>query len=320
MSILEEIIYLNKAILIIKAWWMYEGRILGSNIGWISTYTLEVLIVYILINYYDEIHSPIDVYFKFFEVDWWDYLVTIFGLLDWNHTYKEVEELAFIIYQLINSETNKEKEQRMKDHYKILQLYQEKFDELNEKYWRNLTKPSNTPISYFLNVIDPINYTNNLGKSINNFHSKRIKRILMKQRTKLSKLISFKRELSLTDCISEEDAMKYKQNIWSLFDKIYEVMAIKIDHDPINYWSQLKLASPQLKNFYYPISYLNSSPYNSYGDNMQYQMPSSLPSMSLNLQFSGVRGFQPQSHESSIYDSLNLSGDIQNIMKENMNK
>ena len=161
---------------------MYEGRILGSNIGWISTYTLEVLIVFILINHYDEIQSPIDVYLKFFEFEWWKNLVTIFGFLEWNNSYKDIDELSNTISQLINEETNKDKEIRMREHLRILKLYQEKYAELNEKYTRNVFKASNTPISYFLNVIDPINYSNNLGKSISNFNSKRIKRILMKQR------------------------------------------------------------------------------------------------------------------------------------------
>jgi hypothetical protein len=141
-----------------------------------------VLIVYILINYYEEISSPIDVYFKFFEFEWWENLVTIFGFLDCNNAYKDVDELSTIINQLIVSEPSKDKELRMKEHMKILGVYQGKYTELNEKYTRNALKQSNTPISYFLNVIDPINYSNNLGKSISNFNSKRIKRILIKQR------------------------------------------------------------------------------------------------------------------------------------------
>jgi hypothetical protein len=114
--------------------------------------------------------------------------------------------------------------------------------------------------------------------------------------------------------------MQYKQSIWSLFDKIYEVMAIKINHDPMSYLSQLKLTSPQLKNMYYPMGYMNQSPYSNIEMDMQYQMQSNLSSISLNLPFTGTRGSQITLSDSSNYDSSNLNGDIQNIMKEKIDK
>ena len=37
----------KKSILMIKAWCLYEGHILGSHIGCFSTYALEVLILFV---------------------------------------------------------------------------------------------------------------------------------------------------------------------------------------------------------------------------------------------------------------------------------
>jgi len=47
----------KKAILILKAWCMYKGRVLGSNIGCFSSYTLEVLIVHLILTH--DIKTPI---------------------------------------------------------------------------------------------------------------------------------------------------------------------------------------------------------------------------------------------------------------------
>lgn len=96
----------KKAIYILKAWWMYEGRILGSNIGWISSYTLEVLIVFLLINHSDELHTAIDVFFKFFEYDWHKYMVTILGLTKLEDASKLIEKAEQSYANRLNPEVN----------------------------------------------------------------------------------------------------------------------------------------------------------------------------------------------------------------------
>jgi len=87
---------------------MYEGRILGSNIGCIATYTLEVLIIYLLINFSDDIETPLDVYFKFFEVygnfDWDHYLVTIFGFIKIDDVVNGIISIDEAIHNLTHDE------------------------------------------------------------------------------------------------------------------------------------------------------------------------------------------------------------------------
>lgn len=170
---------------------MYEGRILGSNIGCISSYTLEVLIVFILINHFDEIESPIDLFFKFFEYDWNKYVVTIFGLTKLEDA-KENPELITNFSEVLTSEIDLKRSTLLHAHYELLVTHQKQFDQWNEKYGHASGQESNTPLNYFLNIIDPINPSNNLGKSINNFHSKRIKRVFNRQKENLKPLVQIK--------------------------------------------------------------------------------------------------------------------------------
>lgn len=165
---------------------MYEGRILGSNIGWMSSYTLEVLVVHLLIHYEHEIETPLDVFFKFFEIDLEDTVVTIFNIckLEDAQTHPELLSLEDYLSSLPNPED--ELAVKLKMHHEILLEQQETFDSWNELYECNLNRNANTPLVYYLNIIDPINPSNNLGKSISHFNSKRILRVLQRQKEKLS--------------------------------------------------------------------------------------------------------------------------------------
>lgn len=95
-----------------------------------------------------------------------------------------ISDIADEITEVIASQTDLKQQQVMKDHYEILKRHQETYSDLCDKYTRNLIKPSNIALTYFLNVVDPINFGNNLGKSISNYHNRRIKRILAVQKQK----------------------------------------------------------------------------------------------------------------------------------------
>lgn len=55
-------------------WFTYEGNLLGSYAACMATYALYVLVIFVINNYYEELHTPIDVLRKFFQVwgnfDW----------------------------------------------------------------------------------------------------------------------------------------------------------------------------------------------------------------------------------------------------------
>lgn len=69
-------------------------------------------------------------------------------------------------------------------------------------------------MNYYLNIIDPLISENNLGKSISNFNSKRIKRVIANQFIKYKNLLAKRRN----------NPIEYKQEMLSFFSKIYLVM------------------------------------------------------------------------------------------------
>lgn len=56
----------KRSIILIKAWCYYESRILGSNHGLISTYALEILVLYIFNLYNNRFSGPLEVTNLFF--------------------------------------------------------------------------------------------------------------------------------------------------------------------------------------------------------------------------------------------------------------
>lgn len=57
---------LKKSIILIKAWFTYEGALLGSYAACMATYALYVLVIYIFNNYNTQLKTPMDVFKKFF--------------------------------------------------------------------------------------------------------------------------------------------------------------------------------------------------------------------------------------------------------------
>ncbi len=47
--------------MLIKAWCYHESHILGAHRGLISTYALEVLVLYIFNIFHKSLHSPLEV-------------------------------------------------------------------------------------------------------------------------------------------------------------------------------------------------------------------------------------------------------------------
>lgn len=56
----------KRSIILIKAWCYYESRLLGAHHGLISTYALEVLILYVFNLFHKSLHSPVEVCLKRF--------------------------------------------------------------------------------------------------------------------------------------------------------------------------------------------------------------------------------------------------------------
>lgn len=90
----------KRSILLIKAWSLYDARILASSNGCISSYALEAMIAHILNCYYNDFYSPIDVFKKFIkvysEIKWDSEIVTIFGIVSKNLIYEFIQSVIII--------------------------------------------------------------------------------------------------------------------------------------------------------------------------------------------------------------------------------
>ncbi|KAJ1377547.1 hypothetical protein SESBI_48768 [Sesbania bispinosa] len=73
----------KRSVILIKAWCFYESRILGSHHGLMSTYALEILVLYIFHVYNKKFAGPLEVLYRFLDFfsrfDWDNYCVSLRG-------------------------------------------------------------------------------------------------------------------------------------------------------------------------------------------------------------------------------------------------
>ena len=74
----------RRTLLLIKGWCCYEGNLMGSNIGLMASYTLEILVIYVFNLHYEYIYNEFDGFEKFFElmekIDWEKNIISLFGV------------------------------------------------------------------------------------------------------------------------------------------------------------------------------------------------------------------------------------------------
>ncbi|XP_034704326.1 uncharacterized protein LOC117928550 isoform X1 [Vitis riparia] len=73
----------KRSVILIKAWCYYEGRILGSHCGLLSTYALEILVLYVINLFYSSLYCPLAVLYRFLDYystfDWEKFGVSVLG-------------------------------------------------------------------------------------------------------------------------------------------------------------------------------------------------------------------------------------------------
>lgn len=180
-----------------------------------------MLIIHILLAYSDECQTPLDVYFKFFEiyseVNWDEDLVTIYGFIKIDDIVSGIVSLDQAIHSLLYKDNGEIKHENWAKMVEDLENHQKKYEQISEEYNFKPYKAPITPLTYPINIVDPLIHSNNLGKSISNFNSKRIKRIIHRQNSKYLHL----KQLRTTSLI------KYKQLLLTFFDDIYTIMGLK---------------------------------------------------------------------------------------------
>ena len=218
----------RRSLILIKAWCSFEGNLMGSNIGLMASYALEIIVIYVFNIYYDSIYSEFDGFEKFFEImdkfDWENSVISLFGIyssVDYQKRIVNYNKLNQSNHKNGNKNNNinnnmnepfwylvnkngKENNNNGKDAYTLKRIDEKKEEDeynnepllkLNEI--RKLISPINksmgniylkregkiingTNFVKLINILDPLNNHNNLGKSIS-FHSK----------SKMKKIISY---------------------------------------------------------------------------------------------------------------------------------
>jgi hypothetical protein len=210
----------RRTFLLIKAWFFYEGHLMGSNVGLMATYTLEILVIYIFNFYYYEINNEFEGFVKFFEIisefDWDNKIISLYGAFSKYDFYKKLEDYN----KFIQEEEEKGKKNVVNepfwylDENKEQSTIKENSDKKEPLFYINDIKRfvfylnKGMEISYLykegniisknnftkeINVLDPLNNHNNLGKSIS-FHSKsRIKSVMLYTRKKLNNILEMRK-------------------------------------------------------------------------------------------------------------------------------
>lgn len=199
----------RRTFLLIKGWCLYEGKLMGSNMGLMASYTLEILVIYLFNFYYDEINNEFEGFEKFFEImqkfNWEKELISLFGIISNFDFYKKLQNYNNNI-QLEASKNNKiimnkpfwylnEEEgtsnsikENLNDKEESIEKKEKKELLLNLSDIKNFMYHLNKGMEYtylrnegniissanfdkMVNVLDPLNNHNNLGKSIS-YHSK----------------------------------------------------------------------------------------------------------------------------------------------------
>ncbi|CAL0327467.1 unnamed protein product [Lupinus luteus] len=173
------------SIILIKAWCFHESRILGANRGLISSYALEVLVLYIFHIYSDifPFSGPLEVLFRFLDFfskfDWKNYIVSLLGPVP------------------INSLPNMMVERPLNDCGELL-LGRDILIALKALY--GVTRRTQEPfVSKHLNIVDPLCENNNLGRSISMGNLYRIKSAMALGAERLVRLFECTKEKITTE-------------------------------------------------------------------------------------------------------------------------
>jgi len=197
----------KRSLILIKAWCSYEGCILGSNIGLMASYLLEVLIAFVFNNNFNLIHNEFDAFVLFFEVinkvDWEKEILTLFGTMTIEEFSEKIKFGNYVkLFEnssdlILNSE--------------VIYGYVQKFEKFKDFDKVQNFNTANKIISIKnMNVIDPIFINNNLGKSVNFHNFSKIRKVFDLANKEIKKIIHMRKTC---------DAFEYLNHLLKLFSK-----------------------------------------------------------------------------------------------------
>ncbi|KAG4389894.1 hypothetical protein AAZX31_06G168700 [Glycine max] len=143
----------KRSIILIKAWCYYDSRLLGGHYGLLSTYAVEILVLYIINRFHSVVRGPLEVLYIFL-----DY----YSSFDWDHNYvsiwgpKSLSSLPEIVETPECDQGEFLLQKEFLTNYKNMCSYPTRASE---------TLTHEFPVK-FMNILDPLRNDNNLGRSV----------------------------------------------------------------------------------------------------------------------------------------------------------
>ncbi|XP_004502847.1 uncharacterized protein [Cicer arietinum] len=166
----------KRSIILVKAWCYYESRILGAHHGLLSTYAVEILVLYIINCFHSTVRGPLEVLYRFL-----DYYSTF----DWEKNYVTVDgpQALSSLPEIV--------EKPESDRVGFL---------LSKELLKNYRDMCSVPkasepftlqfLPKHLNILDPLKNDNNLGRSVSRGNLHRIRFALAFGARKLKEILT----------------------------------------------------------------------------------------------------------------------------------
>lgn len=169
------------SIILVKAWCFYESRIMGAQHALLSTYALETMVLYIISYFHEHAKTPLEVLHLF---------LRYFSEFDWEQHYLSLEGVHW------------------KETREACPLEGEQRPLLSADYLRHALRTycpvgeaagseKCTMTMKFLNVMDPLLPSNNLGRSVSHASFRRIRKALARGASELDEIFGMSEAESL---------------------------------------------------------------------------------------------------------------------------
>ncbi|KAJ9698869.1 hypothetical protein PVL29_007781 [Vitis rotundifolia] len=173
----------KRSIILIKSWCYYESRILGAHHGLISTYALEILVLYIFHLFHSSLDGPVAVLYRFLDYfskfDWDNYCISLNGPVCKSSLPDIVAELP----------------ENGQDDLLLSEEFLRNCVDMFSVPFRGLETNLRTFPLKHLNIIDPLRENNNLGRSVNKGNFYRIRSAFKYGSHKLGQILLLPREV-----------------------------------------------------------------------------------------------------------------------------
>ncbi|KAL1565766.1 hypothetical protein AAHA92_01451 [Salvia divinorum] len=168
----------KRSIILVKAWCYYESRILGAHHGLISTYALEILVLYMFHFFHSSLSSPLSVLYRFLDYysqfDWDNYCISLKGPVHRS-------SLPQIVAKMPEHRCNR---------LLLTEEFLNRSMELFSVPSRGLDANPKAFQPKHLNIIDPLKENNNLGRSVHRGNFYRIRSAMKYGAHKLGQILA----------------------------------------------------------------------------------------------------------------------------------